>query len=219
MKKKLYVCFLVISASIAITSVLLLIYISFYKTDISLRIGNRIGLIEHTPVRVDDNCVISWNNSLKQLNLDVDIVFFGNSITAGGDFQSYFNDKKIINLGYIGEDTKGMLRRVEQIKSVKPEKVFMMAGINGLKNQDESMFYTNYACLVDSILNSVPNVKLYLESILPVTNETHFCENNKIILANRIIYHIAKERGLEYIDLHQRYFYNGSLPPAWSYRK
>ena len=58
---------------------------------------------------------------------------------------------------------------------------------------------------------------MYLESILPVTNETHFCENNKIILANRIIYHIAKERGLEYIDLHQRYFYNGSLPPAWSY--
>lgn len=48
------------------------------------------------------------------------------------DFQSYFPNKKIIELGYPGDNIKGMQMRVAQIVAVHPKKVFIMAGTNSL---------------------------------------------------------------------------------------
>ena len=61
-----------------------------------------------------------------------------------------------------------MLLRTNQIKAVNPEKVFVMAGINGLLIQTEQKFTEKYATLVDSIKLAVPTAKIYLQSILPV---------------------------------------------------
>lgn len=195
----------------------LLVYICFYKTDIAYRAYSSFCDKNYVPVRRDNDCVNSWNNCISQLHTSVDVVFFGNSITAGNDWQNCFPDKKVINLGYIGEDVKGMLRRVCSISAVKPKQIFIMAGINGLKNQSINDFEKMYSILVDSISNSAPNASVFLESILPVTSDSDYCPNDIIIEANKRIFAIAEKRNMEYVDLYNLYSKNGVLPDKYSY--
>lgn len=192
-------------------------YVAFEKTDFSKRMMAKINHDVYIQERQDDGCVNSWNNSITKLNMQADVVFFGDSETAGGDFQEAFPDVKSINLGYIGEDTKGMLRRVDAIAAVKPKKVFLMAGINGLKNQTMSNFEYWYSVLVDSIRNAVPDAELYVESILPVTASSDYCDNAKIREANAILRHLTSERNIHFIDLYDAYVNDGALPDDMSY--
>ena len=110
-----------------------------------------------------------------------------------------------------------MLRRVESVAVVRPKKIFLMTGINGLKNQSLLDFEFWYAALVDSIHTAVPQATLYVESILPVTASSNYCDNIKIREANDIIKNIAAVRQFVYIDLHEAHAMDGALPMEMSY--
>ncbi len=189
----------------------------FYKTDFVVRISNKLGYYHNIPTRCDVDCVLGWTNTLKKLNLDVDVVFFGNSMTCDGNFQEYFPDKKVCNLGYPGDDMKGMIRRVEQITAVQPEKIFIMAGINGLKLQSLSDFERQYKFLIEKIQNENPSSELFIQSILPVGENSNFCDNYKIVEANCIIRQVAMDKKLCYIDLYSVYAKDGCLPADLTY--
>lgn len=213
MKKALTILSVVLNVVLAVA----LYYVACVKTDFSKRMMAKIKHEAYVPERQDDCCVASWNNCISKLDMEVEVVFFGDSHTAGGDWQRAFPDVKSINLGYIGEDVKGMLRRVEAIKAVKPKKVFLMAGINGLKYQSLDDFEFWYAALIDSIRAAVPEAELYIESILPITSYSDYCENAKIREANAILQRMAAERNLHYINVYEAYAQDGALPDAMSY--
>ena len=208
-----------IIVSVALNVVLLatLYYVAFAKTDFSKRMMAKIKHEAYVPERQDDCCVASWNNCISKLDMEVDVVFWGDSHAAGGDWERAFPDVKSINLGYIGEDVKGMLRRVDAITAVKPKKVFLMAGINGLQQQSLSDFEFWYTALVDSIRNVLPETELYIESILPVTSYSDYCDNAKIREANVILQRLATQRGLVYINLYDQYEIDNALPDNMSY--
>lgn len=153
---------------------------------------------------------------MKQLDYKADIAFFGNSITYYGRFQEAYRDKRIVNLGYPGDNLDGMLRRVEALKAVHPDKVFLMGGINGLKNMEPETFRWKYSLLVDSIRKALPNSQLYRQSILPVSKnrEKDYGTNEKIALANSLIQRIAAERECVYIHLHSLYMNHGEMPDS-----
>lgn len=214
MKEKILIISYVINILLLIAAV---VYIGGYKTDYFKRVHARLTHTPYVPERSDNCCVDSWNNCIEKLDMQVDVVFFGDSHIAGGDFQMALPKVKSINLGYIGEDTKGMLRRVEAITAVQPEKVFLMGGINGLHNQSLDDFEFWYAALVDSIRDAVPDAELYLHTLLPVTAWSDYCDNTKITEANKIIARIAADRHLTLIDLHSRYAVNNALSDSMSY--
>lgn len=128
----------------------------------------KMGILSPPEKEPDYWAVKGWENTIKKLDYDADIVFLGNSITYYGAFNKAFPDKKVVNLGYPGDKINGMMRRIETIKAVSPEKVFVMAGINGLKDMELKTFYEKYKLLVDSIKKAVPDADIYLQSILPV---------------------------------------------------
>lgn len=194
-----------------------LYYVACVKTDFSKRMMAKIKHEAYVPERQDGCCVESWNNCIEKLDMEIDVVFFGDSETAGGNFQKEFPEVQSINLGYIGEDVKGMLRRVEAIAAVHPKKVFLMAGINGLKYQSLDDFEFWYAALIDSIRAAVPEAELYIESILPVTSYSDYCDNGKIREANVVLQRLATERNIHYIDLYKAYAQDGVLPDDMSY--
>lgn len=210
---------MIIILSVVLNVVLMaaLYYVACVKTDFSNRMMAKIKHEAYVPERVDNDCVASWNNCISKLDMEVDVVFFGDSETAGGDWQKAFPDVKSINLGYIGEDVKGMLRRVDAIKAVNPKKVFLMAGINGLQRQTMDEFEYWYETLVDAIRRDVPEAELYIESILPVARYSDYCDNAKIRDANAILQRLATERNIPYIDLYNAYAQNGALPDDMSY--
>ena len=208
---------IILSVVLNVVLIAALYYVTCVKTDFSKRMMAKIKHEAYVPERLDGDCVMSWNNCISKLDMEVDVVFFGDSETAGGDFQEAFPDVKSINLGYIGEDVKGMLRRVNAIKAVKPKKVFLMAGINGLQQQTMAEFEYWYTALVDAIRSEVPEAELYIESILPVTNYSDYCDNAKIREANTILHRMAAKRGLTYVDIYGAYVKDGVLPDAMSY--
>ena len=196
-------------------------FIGSVKTDFFGRVGSRIGICEMSPEKRGDYwCIKGWTNTLNKLNYDADVVFFGNSITCGGDFQDYFTNVKICNLGYPGDNMDGMILRVNQIKAVNPEKVFVMAGINGLKYQTEDVFETKYQRMVDSIKCAVPQAEIYLQSILPVnldmksgnTGKVKSKKKGKIMIANEIVEKIAQRSNCVYVDLWSLYEIDGKMP-------
>ena len=211
--KKAVIVLLVVNVVLAVA----LYYVACVKTDFSKRMMAKIKHEAYVPERQDGCCVESWNNCIEKLDMEIDVVFFGDSETAGGNFQKAFPDVKSINLGYIGEDVKGMLRRVDAIKAVKPKKVFLMAGINGLHQQTMDEFEYWYAALVDAIHESVPEAELYIESILPVTSYSDYCDNGKIREANVVLQRLATERNIHYIDLYKAYAQDGVLPDDMTY--
>ena len=190
-------------------------FIGGVKTNFFKRIGSRMGFCEMSPKdRGDYYCIAGWTNTLAKLDYDADVVFFGNSITRGGNFQDYFQSIRTCNLGYPGDNMDGMMLRIGQIKAVTPEKVFVMAGINGLQVQSDQVFEEKYLRMVDSIKSSVPEAELYLQSILPVNHSMKHgvASAEKIRKANEIIAEIATRSNCVYVDLWSLYEVSGEMP-------
>lgn len=162
-----------------------------------------------------EKCIEGWTNSLRQLHIKADIAFFGDSLTYWGDFASVFPDKVVCNLGLRGDTIGGMIDRIEQLRIVKPDVVFLMAGINDVSTLSENEFCDSYERLVDSILEMEQKPQLIVQSLLPV-NETDFnpisCSNEQVITTNSIIADIARDKGLKFVDLFSTYQINGELP-------
>lgn len=188
----------------------------------TVRDGNYVHRLEvklgwaEKPVAPDYWAVKGWENTLQQMGCKADVVFFGNSITYFGHFSQAMPTKNVVNLGYPGDNLDGMMRRIEAIKAVAPDSVFVMAGINGLNGMKLTDFSVKYRRLIDSIGKAVPFARIYLQSILPVgkDKEKSHGPNTKIREANRIIKDIARQSHSIYIDLYQLYEENGVLPDS-----
>lgn len=159
---------------------------------------------------------VGWTNSIEKLHTDFDVAFFGNSITRGSDFQQFFPDKKIINLGYSGDNMTGMVRRVPMIQAANPKKIFIMAGTNDIFHLNITDFESRYNKMLDLISDSIPTAKIYLQSIIPMNQDmkSGAPSDVKIQEANKSIAKIASARGLVYIDIYSLYVENGKLPSS-----
>lgn len=173
----------------------------------------RRGIIERDYSKNPDWALIGWTNTLQKMHYDCDIAFLGNSITAGSDFQLFFQDKKIVNLGYSGDIIPGMINRIEMVRAVSPEKVFVMAGTNDLAHISIEKYVKRYDALIEAFNKEVPNAKIYIQSVLPVNHEmsSGYATNEKIRNANAEISRLAKEKGCTFINLYDLYEEGGEM--------
>lgn len=210
---------LVLALIIAVLACVLLLQTDFAKYQLK-----RFGLTDtyHTN---NKTTVSSWNSCLEELNIDADVVFFGDSLTARYDWQKEFPEKKIVNLGLSGDSILDITQRVYMLNTVKPEKIFMMIGTNSLNNESKiDKYYNQYVKLCEKIRETVPSSELYIISVLPVSssNDNRFLggicgiNNAFIVKFNAKIQQYAEQNGLKYIDLYPYYVKDGSLNPEYS---
>ena len=101
-----------------------------------------------------------------------DIVFLGNSITDGAEWHELFGDSKIKNRGISGDISAGVLYRIAGIAKQKPGKVFLMIGINDLaRGVSTDSLLKNILLTAEYFKQLSPSTKLYIQSILPVSNQ------------------------------------------------
>lgn len=218
--KKVNIFLLLITCTLLVFSVLssvVIIKLERRTNYIKHYIERRRGVLK-TELPPDFWCIQGWSNTLAKMSIDCDICFFGHSQIASSDFRQYFPDKTIVNLGYPGDNLKGMLLRVEQIGFVKPEKVFIMGGVNSLGYSQEE-FEDSYDELIKSIRNEVPQAELYIFNILPQCNGRYGnVTNNELIRKrNEYILQYAMSEGIELIDLYSIYSDNeGNLIDSYS---
>lgn len=110
----------------------------------------RVSQFEESPVRAGDT------------------IFLGDSITELGDWDDLFPDARARNRGIAGDDTAGVLARLDQVTAGKPGQVFLMIGTNDLAfGVDENEIVTNIEEIVSGISGESPDAEIFVQSVLP----------------------------------------------------
>lgn len=202
-----------------------LIYISCFKTDFYYRVLAKCGYMNYSVSesrhRIEYRCLEGWYNTLSEMNIQADIVFYGNSITYEGDFQSFFSNKCVLNMGCNRDDLDDLINRSFLIRSVHPRKIFVLGGINRLMDINLKEFESKYLTMVDTIIKQNPSASLFVQSILPVNVDMELGHRyvdsvDKIKKANNIIKKIATKKKCVYVDLYGAYQIHDSLPRKYT---
>ncbi len=136
-----------------------------------------------------------------------DIVFLGNSITDGGEFNELFNMANIKNRGIRSDIITGVEKRLGQVTSGEPAKIFLLIGINDISHgHTVDELARRYERLVKKIREESPSTRLYLQSVMPINNcfkryKGLIGKEQTIKDLNGRIREIATEHGATYIDL------------------
>ncbi|TVQ15083.1 MAG: hypothetical protein EA361_06455, partial [Bacteroidetes bacterium] len=140
-----------------------------------------------------------------------EIIMLGNSITNGANWSELFNNPNIRNRGISGDNTFGILHRLEEVTASRPEKIFLLIGINDIsKETPVEVILNNYRRIVERIREDSPDTRLYLQSIMPTSNEfDHFPRaynrEKEIEAVNQGIEMLAARYGATFIDLHPHF--------------
>lgn len=135
------------------------------------------------------------------------VIFCGNSITDGGEWQEMFNDTEILNRGISGDVTTGVMLRMGNLLNIQPSKLFLLIGVNDLaKNIPVAQVAANIRSMVIQFHEKSPTTKVYLQSVLPVNPtfiqfRNHVNKTDSILLLNKMIRGICTEETATYIDL------------------
>lgn len=140
-----------------------------------------------------------------------DIIFLGNSITAGNEWSELFRDGKIKNRGISGDITAGVLHRLPGIIQQKPAKIFLLIGINDLsRGISTDSILRNIFLAADYIHQESPATRLYIQSILPVNKQlnlytNHTDKKDSILIINRQLDANATEHHFVFINLYPHF--------------
>lgn len=139
-----------------------------------------------------------------------DIVFLGNSITAGTDWAKLLGMPNAKNRGISGDITYGVLERLDQVIAGKPAKVFVLIGINDVsKNIPDSLILRNYKSIISRIRKGTKNTQIYFYTLLPVNAsfnkfKNHYGKDEHILWLNSEIKKLAAKK-VEVIDLYAHF--------------
>ena len=146
-------------------------------------------------------------------------VMLGDSLTYGHNWQDNFPKLLIYNLGVSGDTTLDVAGRLSGVIALKPDKIFLQAGINNFYTHlgQESIFM-GHLRIWDELARSLPNTELYILSLLPLDEKRFQLKNKQIMAVNRRLKEKAQQCGLIFIDLYQLFIDdNNNLAPEYTY--
>ena len=166
----------------------------------------------------------SWDSSFRpnnyQLKVDQfrsfpnskkDIIFLGNSITAGTDWMELLGMNNVRNRGISGDITFGVLERLDEVTEGKPSKIFILIGINDIsRNIPDSVILANYKKIIERIKKASPSTKIYFHTLMPVNNtftqfKNHYNKDSHILNVNKGLRELAACEHITLIDLYPHF--------------
>ncbi len=136
------------------------------------------------------------------------IIFLGNSLTQAGKWNEYFPSQQPANRGIAGDNTEGMLARIDEIIAAKPKKLFIMAGINDISlSRSNKKIVSNISTMIVMIKEGSPDTQIYLQSVLPINNEIGIYSRLKkkektIEKLNKELHKLSKKENLIFINIY-----------------
>ncbi len=167
-----------------------------------------------TAVKIDSNYAnyyykqrVDYFN--KSTHVKNEVVFLGNSITERGEWQEILSGYRypIVNRGVGGDNSFGILARMDEILTAKPRAIFLMDGVNDLfRKLPYDVSVNNYRRIIRMIKQKSPKTKIYIESALPIneemTTESYTKGRSAMVpVLNEKIKQMAKEERVTYIDI------------------
>ena len=152
------------------------------------------------------------------------IVFIGDSITAGYKLNFYYYDSplEIYNRGISGDTTDWMLTRMQvSLFDVEPSKIVLMIGTNDINaNKSAEEIASNYNAILNLILSNLPDAEVICVSIIPQNtkySKDAAINNMRICETNSKIETLVESYGYVYINLYDSLTdYSGLLKKSHS---
>lgn len=145
---------------------------------------------------------------------EYDIVFIGDSITDGAEWEDMFPKYKIANRGISGDTTSGILNRMDSILSTQASKAFIMVGINDFNRGDSvDTVFNNYKKIIETL--KINGLKVYIQSTILGGNRVSGL-NEKINSLNSKLKVLSEKNNLTYINLNNNLSENGLLSTAFT---
>jgi hexosaminidase len=120
-----------------------------------------------------------------------DVIFLGNSITNGSEWDELFGDPHLKNRGISGDVTAGVLNRLDEVTARKPAKIFLLIGVNDLAaGRSPDSVVLNIFRIANRINQETPSTRLYVQSILPINDAF-----------NKFPNHVNKGEQIKQVDL------------------
>lgn len=188
--------------------------------EISNKIANEVNnTVENITYDIESKIETDTDSNNKVENdneFDSTVAFIGDSRTQG--FIMYNGLKEVQDYSYIGlmvdtavtkkfvkTDDGNKITLLEDMKNKNIKKVYIMLGVNELGWSYPEVFKLKYGELIDSIREVKPDCKIYLQSIIPVTesksNSDDIYNNSKIAKYNEYIKEVAKDKNVNYLDV------------------
>lgn len=144
-----------------------------------------------------------------------DAAFVGDSITEGIKLYEVMTNATVvaargINLDNVFTDdqirtAQGNSTVMGALEAAEPKKIYIMFGANGVGWFTEQHFTDVYTKFVQAVKEQHPDSQIYLQSILPVTQEfddsREDISNDKINRYNELVVEIAEEQKVHYLDV------------------
>lgn len=144
-----------------------------------------------------------------------DAAFVGDSITEGIKLYEVMTNATVvaargINLDNVFTDdqirtAQGNSTVMGALEAAEPKKIYIMFGANGVGWFTEQHFTDVYTKFVQAVKEQHPDSQIYLQSILPVTQEfddsREDISNDKINRYNELVVEIAEEQKVHYMDV------------------
>jgi len=96
------------------------------------------------------------------------IAFVGDSITAAGDWGTWFPNDSVANLGISGDTSDDVLARLAEIVEYDPHEICLLVGTNDLgAGHSVEHLVRNLELLLVELRRELPEVRLLVQSIMP----------------------------------------------------
>jgi lysophospholipase L1-like esterase len=156
---------------------------------------------------------LHWHSKVKEFANELEttpkgkIVFLGNSITEGFDLKSAFPVSNPVNRGINSDHLDGVLQRLDtSVVLLQPSQLYILLGINDIGRGDpDSLIISRYRTMLQKLTGSLSSVKIYLTSILPVSEKWSNCPKEKIMRINREISQLSQEFQCSWLDIRKSF--------------
>lgn len=129
------------------------------------------------------------------------------SVLVGDSLSMWFPKDKLpsgklwLNQGISGDTSTGVLKRISAFSKTRPDVIYVMAGINDLRQgaRDETIL-RNYRRIIRGLREEHPLTQIIVQSILPTRLPA--IPNTRIRSINQKLALIAKGEGANYLNIH-----------------
>ncbi|MBO9727285.1 MAG: GDSL family lipase [Chitinophaga sp.] len=136
------------------------------------------------------------------------VIFFGDSITQWGDWSEFLGKANILNRGIAGDNTNGLLARVDEVIRHRPARLFILVGTNDINKQmPAASIVATYRRILAAVQTQSPATRIYVQSVFPINNQLigrqyYSGTNEQIKALNSGICQMAADLNVAFINIY-----------------